>query len=99
MGLMNIHEKFMEETINAIWNLIRYKYTSIITVKKIRNLYNIKSKDSSKIHFYWRSLQALEQAGILKRYGSNNPKKYQVQNFFKFFELFHDTYIHTQKLI
>ncbi|MFW9876804.1 MAG: hypothetical protein ACFFG0_27235 [Candidatus Thorarchaeota archaeon] len=91
----------MNETICAIMNIIRYEYTSLITVKKIRNLYNIKSIDNSKINFYWRSLQSLEQVGILKRYGSNKPKKYQVLNFFKLFELFHDAYInqamHTKK--
>ena len=96
---MNIHDRFMDETIFAIENIIRYKYTSLITVKKIRNLYNIKSRDSSKINFYWRSLQALEQSGILKRYGSKKPIKYQVLNFFKFFELFYNAYINSQKII
>jgi len=90
---MNIHEKFMDETIHAIWNITRYKYTSPITVKKIRDFYDIKSKDSSKIHFYWRCLRTLEQNGILKRYGSNKPYKYQVSNHFKFFELFYDANI------
>lgn len=89
-GIMNVHEKIMDETICAIWNIIRFKYTSLITVKKIRNLNNVKSRDSSKINFYWRSLQALEQIGILKMYGSKNPKKYQVLNFYKFFERFYD---------
>jgi len=92
MGLMNIPEKFMDETIRAIENIIRNKYMSLITVKKLRNLYNIKSIDSSKINFYWRSLQSLEQTGILKRYGSKKPIKYQVLNFFKFFELYYDVY-------
>ena len=93
MGLMNIPEKFMDETIRAIENIIRNKYMSLITVKKLRNLYNIKSIDSSKINFYWRSLQSLEQTGILKRYGSKKPIKYQVLNFFKFFELYYDVFI------
>jgi hypothetical protein len=90
---MSIYEKFMNETIYAIMNIIRYEYTSLITVKKIRNLYKIKSIDSSKINFYWRCLQSLEQTGILKRYGSKKPRKYKVLNFFKFFELFYDAYI------
>jgi hypothetical protein len=89
----------MDETIRAIWYIIRYKYTSLISVKKIRNLYNIKARDSSKINFYWRSLQVLEETGILKRYGSKKPKKYQVRNYFKFFELFYDVYINSQKII
>ena len=96
---MNVHEKFMDETVRAIENIIRFKYTSLITVKKIRDLYNIKSRDSSKINFYWRSLQALEQIGILKRNGSKKPIKYQVRNFFKFFELFYNAYINSQKVI
>ena len=81
----------MDETIRAIEKIIRYKYTTLITVKKLRDLYNVESIESSKINFYWRSLQALEQTGILKRYGSKKPKKYQVLNYFKFFELFYDT--------
>lgn len=99
MRLMNVHEKFMDETIRAIENIIRYKYTSLITVKKIRDLYHIEALDSSKVHFYWRSLQALEETGVLMRYGSQKPKKYQVRNFFKFFELFYDTYVNSQKLV
>ncbi|MFX1454237.1 MAG: hypothetical protein ACFFDB_02575 [Promethearchaeota archaeon] len=87
---MNIYEKYMDETICAIGNIIRYRYTSLITVKKIRDLYNIKSRDGSKTNFYWRCLQSLEQMGILKRYGTKNPRKYQVLNFFKFFELLYE---------
>ena len=81
----------MDETIRAIEKIIRYKYTTLITVKKVRDLYNVKSIESSKINFYWRSLESLEQTGILKRYGTKKPKKYQVLNYFKFFELFYDT--------
>ncbi|MFX0081701.1 MAG: hypothetical protein ACFE94_08105 [Candidatus Hodarchaeota archaeon] len=90
---MNIYEKFMNETICAIMNIIRYEYRSIITVKKIRNFYNITSIDNSKINFYWRCLQSLEETGILRRYGPKKPRKYRVLNFFKLFELFHDTYV------
>jgi hypothetical protein len=97
MGTMNVHEKYMDDTIRAIENIIRYKYTSIITVKKIRNIYRIKPKDSSKINFFWRSLQSLEKIGILKRFGSKNPIKYQVLNYFKFFELFYDAYVNSHK--
>ncbi|MFX0027690.1 MAG: hypothetical protein ACFE8B_00650 [Candidatus Hermodarchaeota archaeon] len=83
----------MDETIRAIGDIIRFRYTSIISVKKIRDFHNIKAKNNSTINFYWRCLQALEQSGILKRYGSNKPKRYQVLNYFKFFELLHDAYI------
>jgi hypothetical protein len=93
MGPMNIYGKLMNEIIIAIGNLINFKYTSIISVKKIRNLYEIEPIDSSKINFYWRGLQSLEQSGILKRYGSKRPKKYQVLNFYKFFELLYNAYV------
>ncbi|MFX0155965.1 MAG: hypothetical protein ACFE9Q_15690 [Candidatus Hodarchaeota archaeon] len=93
LGLMNITEKFRDETIRAIGCLIRYKYNSLITVKKIRDLYHIEPFDNSKINFYWRSLQYLEKGGVLKRYSSKKPKEYRVSNFFKFFQILHDAYI------
>ena len=80
---MDIPNKYLEQTICAIESIIRYKYTSLITVKKIRKFYDVKSKDSSKINFYWRSLQALEETGILKIYEPKKPQRYQVLNFFK----------------
>jgi len=95
---MNIYKKYMNETTRAIENIIRYEYTSLITVKKIRNIYNIKSIDNSKINFYWRCLEYLEKSGILKRYGTKKPKKYQVLNFFKFFELLYDVYLNQAKI-
>lgn len=90
---MSISEKFMDETIRAIGYLIRFNYKSSISVKRLRSLYKIESVDNSKINFYWRCLKNLEQSGILKRYGTKTPKKYQVYNFFKFFELLHDVYL------
>ena len=91
---MNFTEKFRDETIRAIGGLIRFKYDSLITVKKIRDLYNIESFDNSKINFYWRSLQYLEENGILKRCSSKKPREYRVFNFFKFFQILYDAYIH-----
>lgn len=88
MRLMNVHEKILDETICVIWNIVRFKYTSLIAVKKIRNLYKIKPRDCSKINFSWRNLQVLEQTGILKMNESKKPKNYQVLNFFKFIERF-----------
>jgi len=90
---MNIYGKLMNEIIVAIGNIINFEYTSIISVKKIRNIYGIEPIESSKINFYWRCLQSLEQSGILKRYGSSRPKKYQVHNFYKFFELLYNAYV------
>ncbi|MFX1410066.1 MAG: hypothetical protein ACFFA6_06920 [Promethearchaeota archaeon] len=97
-GLMNINAKFMDETIRAIGYVIRFNYNSPISVKKLRNLYKIESVDKSKTNFYWRCLKSLEQNGILKRYGTKEPKKYQILNFFKFFELLHDSYVNQATL-
>jgi hypothetical protein len=83
----------MDETIRAIGYITRDNYNSLITVKKIRDFYEIDQLNYSKISFYWRSLQHLEEDGILKRHGSKTPKQYRVLNYFKFFELLHDAYI------
>jgi hypothetical protein len=82
----------MEETIHAIACLTRANYNTLITVKKIRELYDIDSLNYSKVNFYWRNLQFLEQIGILKRINTKSPKMYKVLNYFKFFELLHNSY-------
>ena len=89
---MKIPEKFLDETIRAIGVITKSEYNSLISVKKIRELYKIDPSDYSKINFYWRSLDYLEEHKILKRFESNLPKKYQVLNFFKFYELLYDVY-------
>jgi hypothetical protein len=89
---MKIHEKFLDETIRAIDAITKDNYDSLISVKKIRDLYKISSLDYSKINFYWRSLDYLEEHKVLKRFNTKVPKKYQVLNFFKFFELLYDVY-------
>jgi hypothetical protein len=90
---MKITEMYMDETIRAIGYLTRDNYNSLITVKKIRDFYEIDPLDYSKISFYWRSLQSLEDDGVLKRTSSKKPKQYRVLNYFKFFELLHDAYV------
>jgi hypothetical protein len=89
---MKIPEKFLDETIRAIDAITKDNYDSLISVKKIRDLYKISSLDYSKINFYWRSLDYLEEHKVLKRFNTKVPKKYQVLNFFKFFELLYDVY-------
>ena len=89
---MKIPEKFLDETIRAIDAITKDNYDSLISVKKIRDLYKISSLDYSKINFYWRSLEYLEEHKVLKRFNTKVPKKYQVLNFFKFFELLYDVY-------
>ena len=89
---MKIHKQFLDKTIRAIEVITKDNYDSLITVKKIRELYKVDSLDYSKINFYWRALDYLEKDKILKRFNSKVPKKYQVLNFFKFFDLLYDVY-------
>ncbi|MFX1496311.1 MAG: hypothetical protein ACFFBH_02180 [Promethearchaeota archaeon] len=89
---MKIPEKYLDETIRAIGTITKSKYNSLISVKKIRKLYKIDPLDHSKINFYWRSLHYLEKHKVIKRFEAKSPKKYQVLNFFKFFELLYDVY-------
>lgn len=95
---MNFYRKYMDGTIHAIARLTRINYNAIITLKKIRDLSNIQSSDHSKIAFYWRNLENLEEIGVLKRINDKSPKMYRLFNFFKFFELLHDTYLHQTNL-
>ncbi len=95
---MNIHKKFMNETLRAIGYMTKFEYHSLITVKKIRKFYKISPSDYSKINFYWRSLQYLEKNRVIKRFGSKSPRRYQIINFLKFFNLLHDIYLDNLKL-
>jgi len=95
---MKIPEKYIDETIRAIGYITKSEYHSLITVKKIRRIYDIEPLDYSKINFYWRALHYLEESKIIQRYGTKSPKKYQVLNFFKFFELLYDAYINQAKI-
>ncbi|MFW9772256.1 MAG: hypothetical protein ACFFFB_05480 [Candidatus Heimdallarchaeota archaeon] len=90
---MNFYRKYFEETVVAIASLTRFNYNAEITVKRIRDLYKIDSFNYSKINFYWRSLQSLEEIGVLKQINTKLPKIFRVVNYFKFYELFHDTYL------
>ena len=88
----------MEETIHAITCLTRANYNALISVKRIRDLYEIDSLNYSKINFYWRNLQYLEEIGILKSITTKSPKIYKVLNYFKFFELLHNSYLNHENL-
>jgi hypothetical protein len=90
---LNIIEKHLDETIRAIGQVTSKNYFSLISVKKIREVYEIDSKNNSKVGFYWRCLQDLERQGVLKRVGTQSPKKYRVQNYFNFFEMLYHSYV------
>jgi hypothetical protein len=90
---MNFSKKYMDDTVWAIVHFIRESYNSIISVKKIRDFYRIDSLNYSKINFYWRSLQELEEKRILKRINSKIPKQYRVLNYYKFFNILQYEYV------
>jgi len=93
---VNFFEKHLDETIRAIGQITRNRYSSLISVKKIREIYEINSTNNSKIGFYWRCLQDLERQGVLKRVGNQLPKKYQVQNYYDFFERLYHSYVNSR---
>ena len=96
---MNFNKKYMDDTIRAVMHFIKDSYTSIISVKKIRDFYHIDSSNYSKINFYWRSLQELENKGVLKRINSKTPRMYRVLNYYEFFNLLQDSYINNVQMI
>ena len=91
---MNFYRKYMDKTIQAIAHLTKINYNAIISIKKIRGLHDINSANHSKIAFYWRNLEKLEEIGVLKRINTKNPKLYRLDNHFKFFELLFESYLH-----
>ena len=94
MGLirMNFVQKYLNETIRAIEYITRSNLDTIIDVKKIRAFYDIDTADKSKINFYWRSLQFLEERGILELIGNRTPRQYRVLNYFELFQMVYTIY-------
>ena len=89
---MNFVQKYLNETIRAIEYITRTNYDIIIDVKKIRAFYDVDTADKSKINFYWRSLQFLEQKGIIELIGNRTPRQYRVINYFELFQLVYNIY-------
>ena len=69
----------LRDTLEAINKLIDNKVT-IVNCKRIRRCQQIKSSNRSKINFIWRSLNYLEQEGILEPNGATKPKNYKIKN-------------------
>lgn len=90
---MNFFEKHLDEVIRAIGKITRDNYFSLISVKRIREVYEIDSINNSKVGFYWRCLQDLERQGVLKRVGTKLPKKYRIQNYYNFYERLYHSYV------
>lgn len=76
---MDFFKKNLRETLEAINKLIDNKI-NIVNCKRIRRCNNVKSSDRSKINFIWRSLNYLEQEGILIPNGVIKPKNYKIKN-------------------
>ncbi|TFF98290.1 MAG: hypothetical protein EU547_02000 [Promethearchaeota archaeon] len=74
---MDFFIKNLKETLDAINKLIE-KNINITSTKRVRRCNNIKSSNRSKINFIWRSLDLLEEKGILEIDGSTSPKKYHI---------------------
>ena len=72
--MTNFIEKYLHETLNAIYSFTN----SLITVRRIRTHLRIKGSDRSKICFISRSLKLLERGGFLKRNGLRSPKSYKI---------------------
>ncbi len=75
---MDFFLKNLKETLEAINKLMDNNIT-IVNTKRIRRCNNIKASNRSKINFIWRSLEYLEDVGILKLNGSTNTKSYKIK--------------------
>ncbi|MFW9899425.1 MAG: hypothetical protein ACFFDO_09235 [Candidatus Thorarchaeota archaeon] len=76
---MDFFLKNLRETLDAINKLIDNNIY-IVNCKRIRRCSNIKSSDRSKINFIWRSLNYLQEEGILEANGAVKPKNYKIRN-------------------
>ena len=76
---MDFFLKNLRETLEAINKLIDNN-VNIVNCKRVRRCQSIKSSNRSKINFIWRSLNFLEQEGILEINGIVKPKTYKIAN-------------------
>ena len=74
---MDFRIYYLNLTLEAINESIS-KGNMIIDVKKVRRYHNIPQFDKSKINFIWRSLEFLEQQGLITRYLNKTPKSYKL---------------------
>lgn len=79
---MNFFRKNLEETINALNNLIEQGDVHI-NVKKVRKENKIKSTDRSKINFYSSSLKYLAGKNILEENAMKKTKLYNILTTYK----------------
>ena len=72
-----IHKRFLKEITDAMEYLFS-RNGSTINVKKIRRFNKIKSKDRSRINFYWRWLETLESEGYIEEDEETSPKRFKI---------------------
>jgi len=76
---MDFFLKNLTDTLEAINKLIDNNI-NIVNCKRVRRCINIKSSNRSKINFIWRSLNFLENEGILEPNGAVKPKNYKIKS-------------------
>jgi hypothetical protein len=76
---MDFFSRNLRETLEAINKLIANNI-SLVTTKSIRRCNHIKASNRSKINFIWRSLNYLEEEGILEMNGKISPKTYKIKS-------------------
>ena len=74
---MDFFRENLRQTISAINSLM--DKTNKITVKKIRDVFGVKSTNRSKTNFIWRGLRVLEEHGVLEIIGTRSPKIYGLK--------------------
>jgi len=75
---MDFFSSNLRETMEAINQLIGHN-RNLVTTKRIRRCNNIKASNHSKINFIWRSLNYLENKGILEMNCTYSPKSYKIK--------------------
>lgn len=76
---MDFFLKNLQETLEAINKLIDANIY-LVNTKRVRRCNHIKSSNRSKINFIWRSLNFLEEKGILEVNGVTNPKTFKIKS-------------------
>ena len=76
---MDFFLKNLTDTLEAINKLIENNI-NIVNCKRVRRCINIKSSNRSKINFIWRSLNFLENEGILEPNGAVKPKNFKIRS-------------------
>lgn len=64
-----------------VLNELLEKGLEIISVKRIRDIKDVKTSDRSKINFYWRTLRMLCRKGFIKKskFQFGNTYRYEIE--------------------